>query len=331
MPTNEHLVLCGGATAQESGGGTRIELNLHDTSANVRLEIEDISRRLLANISSVHADFLEIASYIYAADSAIPRGGGTDAQLGARWRRKLRLVIPTGSTPARLAQSIRGSKRSRPMATAETIAKILGGRKADPGWTAYCPAHDDRTPSFSISDSGDRKVLVLCHAGCEQERTIASRQSLGLWEERGHRRLARPTPRIVGAGRPDRNDAERNGMALPIWQAAKPAGGSVFESYRVSRSLNLPPTPTLRVHGALSHPARGIWPAMIDLVTPGFAAAPQRTAADNADRSGGGDTPTAQANLLKSHRRTAADRADANLAPQSALEKTGAPGWGLRL
>jgi 7-cyano-7-deazaguanine synthase in queuosine biosynthesis len=94
MPTNEHLVLCGGATAQESGDATRLELNLHGTSANVRLEIEDISRRLLANISDVHADLLEVASYIYAADGAIPRGGKTDPQLGARWRRKLRFVIP---------------------------------------------------------------------------------------------------------------------------------------------------------------------------------------------------------------------------------------------
>ena len=31
--------------------------------------------------------------------------------------------------------------------TAETIAKALGGRKAGGGWTAQCPAHDDRTPS----------------------------------------------------------------------------------------------------------------------------------------------------------------------------------------
>ena len=37
---------------------------------------------------------MEIASYIYSADSAIPRGGKSDAQLGARWRRKLRFVIP---------------------------------------------------------------------------------------------------------------------------------------------------------------------------------------------------------------------------------------------
>jgi hypothetical protein len=48
----------------------------------------------------------------------------------------------------------------------------------------------------------------------------------------------------------------------------------------------------------------------------------------SADGGGGGDTPTTRANSLKSHIRTAADRADANLPPQSAL---GAPGWGLRL
>ena len=78
----------------ETEGAAHLNLNLHGSSANVRLEIGDISRRLLANISDVHADLLEIASYIYAADSAIPRGGNTDAQLGARWRRKLRFVIP---------------------------------------------------------------------------------------------------------------------------------------------------------------------------------------------------------------------------------------------
>ena len=82
MPTNEHLVLCSGATAQERGDENRLDLNLHGASANVRLEIEDISRRLLANISDTHADLLEIASYIYAADSAISRGGKTDSHLG---------------------------------------------------------------------------------------------------------------------------------------------------------------------------------------------------------------------------------------------------------
>ena len=75
MPTNEHLVLCGAAAFSGHSDATHLNLNLHGSSANVRLEIGDISRRLLANISDIHADLLEIASYIYAADSAIPRGG----------------------------------------------------------------------------------------------------------------------------------------------------------------------------------------------------------------------------------------------------------------
>jgi hypothetical protein len=63
MLSTEHLVVCGGATAHERGGAARLDLNLDGPSANVRLEIKDISRRLLANISDIHADLLEIASY----------------------------------------------------------------------------------------------------------------------------------------------------------------------------------------------------------------------------------------------------------------------------
>src|SRR6516225_10783159 len=94
MPTNEHLVLCNDANAKPRGNEKLLTLDLHGASANVRLEIEDISRRLLANLSDVHADLLEIASYIYAADSAISRGGNTDSHLGAMWYRKFRFVIP---------------------------------------------------------------------------------------------------------------------------------------------------------------------------------------------------------------------------------------------
>ena len=58
--------------------------------------------------------------------------------------------------------------------TAQTIAKALGGRKAGGGWTARCPAHDHRTPSLSIRDAEENKVLFRCHAGCDQERIIAA-------------------------------------------------------------------------------------------------------------------------------------------------------------
>jgi hypothetical protein len=94
MPRREHLVLYGGVASSDRTGHHLLQLSLHGPSANVRLRIQDISRRLLANIPDKLADLLEVATYIYAADSAIPRGGRSDAQLGARWRRRLRLVIP---------------------------------------------------------------------------------------------------------------------------------------------------------------------------------------------------------------------------------------------
>ena len=39
-------------------------------------------------------DLLEIASYVYAADAAISRGGPMEAGMGKRWRRRLRFVLP---------------------------------------------------------------------------------------------------------------------------------------------------------------------------------------------------------------------------------------------
>ena len=85
--------------------------------------------------------------------------------------------------------------------TAETIAKALGGRKAGGGWMARCPAHDDREPSLSIRDADDGKVLVRCHAGCDQERVIAALRSRGLWTENGSAPVHRAPRRVPHATR----------------------------------------------------------------------------------------------------------------------------------
>ena len=51
MQTNEHLVLCGGMDEPQVARGQSLRLDLHGKSPNVRLQISDISRRLLANAS----------------------------------------------------------------------------------------------------------------------------------------------------------------------------------------------------------------------------------------------------------------------------------------
>ena len=34
-------------------------------------------------------------------------------------------------------------------------------------WIAQCPAHDDRSPSLSIKEAEDGRLLIKCFAGCE--------------------------------------------------------------------------------------------------------------------------------------------------------------------
>jgi 7-cyano-7-deazaguanine synthase in queuosine biosynthesis len=94
MPTREHLVLCGGARRSGQSDATALRLDLHGPSRNVTLRIQDLSARLVSNIPDTLVDLLEVAAYVYAADSAIGRGGKTDAQLGARWRRSLSFFVP---------------------------------------------------------------------------------------------------------------------------------------------------------------------------------------------------------------------------------------------
>jgi putative DNA primase/helicase len=156
--------------------------------------------------------------------------------------------------------------------TAQTIAEALSGRKAGSGWTARCPAHEDRTPSLSIRDSDDGKVLVCCHAGCDQERVIAALRARNLWT--GFRlKSRRATGPIVKRPSED-NDVRRSKDALAIWQSAMRAHGTVVETYLLSRGLYLAPSPALRFHVRLKHPSGGTWPAMVAMVARGSDSAP---------------------------------------------------------
>lgn len=44
-------------------------------------------------------------------------------------------------------------------------------------WLAICPAHDDKSPSLSISEAQDGRVLIHCHAGCDPLNIV---QAVGL-------------------------------------------------------------------------------------------------------------------------------------------------------
>ena len=49
------------------------------------------------------------------------------------------------------------------------LARLESVRPAGDGrWYARCPAHDDKSPSLSIRDTGE-KVLIHCFTGCDPE------------------------------------------------------------------------------------------------------------------------------------------------------------------
>ena len=147
--------------------------------------------------------------------------------------------------------------------TAETVAKALGGRKAGGGWAARCPAHADRTPSLSIRDADDKKVLVFCHAGCDQERVVAALQRRGLLTGPGHERLPLTAQRAPAEHKSDKDDGGRSEAALGIWKSAMPARNARSRPISPRAVIDLPSIRTaLRFHASLKHPSGGFYPTM---------------------------------------------------------------------
>jgi hypothetical protein len=57
--------------------------------------------------------------------------------------------------------------------TANEFATLLDARHTGTRkWQARCPAHKDRSPSLSIAEGNDGRVLIRCWAGCDTEAVL---------------------------------------------------------------------------------------------------------------------------------------------------------------
>jgi len=54
------------------------------------------------------------------------------------------------------------------------IQRLDGLRGSNGRYQAKCPAHEDRSPSLSIKEATDGRVLIHCHAGCEVADVVES-------------------------------------------------------------------------------------------------------------------------------------------------------------
>jgi len=154
---------------------------------------------------------------------------------------------------------------------AETLACALGGRRTGSQWVATCPSHEDSQPSLSIRDAENGKVLVHCHAGCDQALVIGALRSLGLWDD------SHPCRRPLNAKQsqkslpalPAHDESERTTAALRLWRSAIPAADTPAEIYLHSRGISLAVPPSVRFRPRLQHPNGGTWAGMVSLVTRG--------------------------------------------------------------
>jgi putative DNA primase/helicase len=137
---------------------------------------------------------------------------------------------------------------------ASELAQTLGGRRYGRQWQARCPAHDDHNPSLSICESDDGRILVHCHAGCEQSAVIDALRSRGLSlnGDRSYDRISPERYQSVNEQR-ERESADKTATALRIWNEAIDPLGTPAEHYLHSRKLRLPSE--LRVIALRFHPA----------------------------------------------------------------------------
>ena len=78
-------------------------------------------------------------------------------------RRTLRRRVWVGARRGRFADPVG--------AFAELLDRVRASRD---GFTAHCPAHQDRSPSLSVTRGNDNRLLVHCHAGCHVEDVLSA-------------------------------------------------------------------------------------------------------------------------------------------------------------
>jgi hypothetical protein len=112
---------------------------------------------------------------------------------------------------------------------ARAIVESLKGTWRQGRGMCRCPAHDDRTPSLSVT-LGRKAILFHCFAGCSNEDVIAALDRQGV--------RSRELFDGSGAGTADRqNQGDFSPNARRLWHSASEISDSPVERYLAQRGL----------------------------------------------------------------------------------------------
>jgi hypothetical protein len=142
--------------------------------------------------------------------------------------------MPDSSNPVVSAHRSEGLARR-----AREIVQSLGGDWRRSKGMCRCPAHDDRTPSLSVT-LGRHAILLHCFAGCPNKAVIEALARHGvsardLFDGSGEP-LPQPTP-----------DDSGSWNARRLWRTAEVLKGSLGERYLAGRAITCY-SPDLRFH-----------------------------------------------------------------------------------
>lgn len=137
-----------------------------------------------------------------------------------------------------MSQIVRAQSRSSLEVTARDLCKKLNGRWSGTKGMACCPAHDDRTPSLSVS-LGRNAILFHCFAGCTQSEVLTALAHQGV----DQRDLF--DGGSVPFDGPARVDVLPSRAARRIWREARYISGTRAKAYLEARSI-LASSPMLR-------------------------------------------------------------------------------------
>ena len=127
----------------------------------------------------------------------------------------------------------------KPVDLERLLSRLDGVRRRGGGAMARCPAHDDRTPSLSITQADNGNVLWKCFAGCSQADVTQALRRIGALPAADEpvepaaaaaaERAARAAQKAAAAG----NGKPTGPPALPdrLWRGARTAAGTPAERY----------------------------------------------------------------------------------------------------
>jgi hypothetical protein len=130
-----------------------------------------------------------------------------------------------------------------PPAVQRVLERVDRVKPSGAGWSARCPAHDDRSASLSINEGDDGKVLLHCFAGCPPEAIVAKTGLTMAHLFRGRE----PAQRGRGLGRARQRGAtptgkREGGQSTPRRNSATaqlPPAGCTLAQYAEAKSVKV--------------------------------------------------------------------------------------------